>query len=80
MKPTVGHVFANRYGRPYKPAGLCSILKRHGGITRYQLRHTFAQTVSDSGDVPVEVLTRLMGHAYTKTTWPYFKAQDGPTV
>ena len=72
----VGPVFTNPFGRPYKPPGLCSILKRHGSITPYQLRHTFGQTASDSGEVPVEVLARLMEHADTKTTGFYFKVRD----
>lgn len=76
MKPAVGPVFTNRFGRAYKPSGLCSVLKRNGGITPYQLRHTFAQTASDSGQVPVEVLARLLGHTDTKTTAFYFKVRD----
>jgi integrase len=76
MKPSPGPVFTNRFGRPYRPSGLCSILKRNGDITPYQLRHTFAQTVSDSGEVPVEVLARLMGHADTSTTAFYFKVRN----
>ena len=69
-------MFTNRFARPYKPSGLCSILKRNGGITPYQFRQTFAQAVSDSGEVPVELLARLMGHADTKTTGFYFKVRD----
>jgi hypothetical protein len=33
MRPTIGLVFTNRFGRAYTPNGLCSILRRHGGIT-----------------------------------------------
>ncbi|MFQ5502117.1 MAG: tyrosine-type recombinase/integrase [Phycisphaerae bacterium] len=76
MPPTIGYVFTNRYGQPYKPNGLRSILKRHGDITPYRLRHTFAQHVSDGGVVPIEVLARLMGHTDTKTTGFYFKVRD----
>jgi integrase len=76
LKPMIGSVFTNRFGRPYKPSGLRSILRRHGDITPYQLRHTFAQAVSDGGEVPVEVLARLLGHANTKTTGFYFKVRD----
>jgi integrase len=76
MRPTIGPVFTNRFGRAYKSSGLCSILRRKGGITPYQLRHTFAQAASDSGEVPVEVLARLMGHADTKTTAHYFEVRD----
>ncbi|MFH1748158.1 MAG: tyrosine-type recombinase/integrase, partial [Planctomycetota bacterium] len=76
MAPTIGPVFTNRFNRAYKSNGLCSILRRHGGVTPYALRHTFAQTVSDGGEVPVEVLARLMGHTDTKTTGFYFKVRD----
>lgn len=38
--------------------------------------HTFAQIASDSGEVPVEVLARLMGYADTSTTAFYFKVRD----
>jgi hypothetical protein len=31
---------------------------------------------SDSGEVPIEVLAQLMGHADTKTTGFYFKVRD----
>ena len=54
--------------RAFRPA--------RGGITPYQLRHTFTQTASDSGQVPVEVLARLMGHTDAKTTGFYFKVHD----
>jgi integrase len=76
LRPTIGPVFTNRFGRAYKPSGLCSILKRTGGITPYQLRHTFAQTASDSGEVPVEVPARLMGHTDMHTTGFYFKVRN----
>jgi len=47
-----------------------------GGITPYQLRHAFAQTASDSGDVSVELLARPMGQMDTKTTVFHFKVHD----
>ena len=43
---------------------------RHGDIMPYQLRHTFAQTASDTAEVPVEVLARLMGYrTYDRGDW-----------
>jgi len=72
-----GHVFRSGLGTPYTPAGLRSILRRHGdGATPYQLRHSFAQHVADAGEVPVEVLSRLLGHAGVKTTEIYFRVRD----
>ncbi|MBI4578452.1 MAG: site-specific integrase, partial [Planctomycetes bacterium] len=76
LEPGDGHVFTSRLGKPYTPAGLRSILRRHGGFTPYQLRHTFAQQVSDSNEVPIEVLSRLLGHSSTRTTEVYFKVRD----
>lgn len=32
--------------------------------------------LSDSGEVPIEMLARLMGHGDTKTTEFYFKVRD----
>ena len=71
-----GFIFTSRLGKPYTPAGLRAILRRHGGFTPYQLRHSFAQQVSDSGEVPVEVLSKLLGHHDMKTTAFYFKVRD----
>lgn len=77
LRPAVGPVFVSRNGTPYTPAGLRSILRRHSdGMAPYQLRHTFAQNASDSGEVPVEVLARLMGHTNTTTTGFYFHVRD----
>jgi integrase len=78
--PADSYVFTNRLGKPYKPNGLRSILHRHGGISPYQLRHSFAQRTSDSGKVPVDGLARLMGHTDMKTTAIYFKVRDRRVV
>lgn len=52
-------------------------LRRAGSrITPYQLRHTFAQTVADRGDVPVGVLARLLGHTDITMTRRYFEVRD----
>ena len=75
-----GHVFTSRLGKPYTVAGLRAILKRHGGITPYQLRHSFAQMVSDSGKTSLEDLSRLMGHTGTKMTEHYFRVRDARAV
>lgn len=74
MKPSLGPVFTNRFGRPYKPSGLCSILKRNGDITPYQLRHTFAQVASEQ--VPRDVLSKLLGHANEATSRFYYEVRS----
>lgn len=66
-------VFTSRLHRPYTPAGLRSILRRRGA-TPYQLRHTFAQAASES--LPLEVVSRLLGHADLSTTQFYFEVRD----
>jgi site-specific recombinase XerD len=46
------------------------------GVTPYKLWHSFAQRASDSGQVAVEVLARMMGHTETTTTAFCFKVRD----
>lgn len=108
LAPQPGPVFTNRFGQPYKPNGLRSILKRaparaakalrlraekhndpdaatlaerltqvaaDGGFTPYQLRHTYAQTGSESG-VAIDVLATLLGHSNTRTTSFYYEVRD----
>jgi integrase/recombinase XerC len=75
LKPGPGPVFQNRHGGRYTPMGLCSILRRHGGITPYQLRHTFCQTAAEA-EVPVDVLAKLLGHQTTEMTAHYYSVRD----
>lgn len=65
-----GPVFKSSRGTAYTSAGLRSILKRHGGIGPYTLRHTYAQRAT--AVMPVEVVAALLGHADTRTTSRYF--------
>ena len=74
MRPATGPVFTNRYGRRYTPAGLRSILRRRGGVTPYQLRHTFAQVASDT--LTRDELAVVLGHKTDRTTGFYFEVRD----
>ena len=73
MRPTVGHVFLSRFGKPYTPSGLRSILRRHGGITPYQLRHSFAQRASEQQST--EDLAKLLGNTERAARF-YFEVRD----
>lgn len=44
--------------------------------TFHNLRHTFASYLANEGDVPIEELAKLMGHANTNTTKRYYVAKD----
>ncbi|MBU0719481.1 MAG: site-specific integrase [Planctomycetes bacterium] len=69
-----GPVFKSRLGKPYAVMGLRAILKKHTGITPYQLRHSFAQMASDQID-EVE-LSKLMGHRSATTTRFYYEVRS----
>ncbi|MFH1748178.1 MAG: tyrosine-type recombinase/integrase, partial [Planctomycetota bacterium] len=74
MKPTIGPVFTSRFGKPYTPAGLRAILKRHGGIVPYSLRHSFAQTASEQIDA--DDLSKILGHTDGRMTRRYYDVRD----
>lgn len=69
------YVFLNRFGRPYKPNGIRSILKRRGVTGGYALRHTYAQFARESG-VPIDVLQKHLGHKHLSTTQIYAQIRD----
>jgi integrase len=69
------HVFVNRRGKPYKPSGLRSILRRRGINSVYALRHTAAQSWLDQG-VPLEDVARLLGHRDLRTVQVYAQVRD----
>ena len=70
-------VFLSRHHRPYTVSGLRSIVRRHFGEnhTTYDLRHSFAQAMIDSGE-QAEVVTRLLGHKSSKMVWTYSRIRD----
>lgn len=53
--------------------GICGIKKN---ITRHIARHTFATTVTLSNGVPIETVSKLLGHSSLKTTQIYVKVLD----
>ncbi|HON68939.1 MAG TPA: site-specific integrase [Phycisphaerae bacterium] len=73
-----GPVFRSRLGEPYTSSGLRSILRRHGGINPYSLRHTFAQTALDT--LPMEDVATLLGHADLATVQTYCQIRDRRAV
>jgi site-specific recombinase XerD len=51
----------------------CKIKKR---LTFHLARHTFATTVTLSNGVPIESVSRMLGHRSLKTTQIYAKVVD----
>ncbi|HPW36810.1 MAG: Tyrosine recombinase XerD [Bacteroidetes bacterium ADurb.Bin123] len=54
-------------------AGLCGIEKK---LTTHVARHTFATTVTLSQGVPIETVSKMLGHTSLKTTQIYAKVVD----
>lgn len=54
-------------------AKICSINKR---LTTHTARHTFATTVTLSNGVPMETVSKMLGHKNLKTTQHYAKVLD----
>jgi site-specific recombinase XerD len=54
-------------------ADLCGISKR---LTFHLSRHTFATTVTLSNGVPIESVSRMLGHQSLRTTQIYAKVLD----
>jgi len=54
-------------------ADLCSIIKH---LTFHLARHTFATTVTLSNGVPIETVSKMLGHTILKTTQHYAKILD----
>jgi len=54
-------------------AGICGINKE---LTYHTARHTFATTVTLSNGVPIESVSKMLGHTNIKTTQHYAKILD----
>ena len=54
-------------------ANLCTISKN---LTTHTARHTFATTVTLSNGVPIESVSKMLGHKNLKTTQHYAKVLD----
>ncbi|SDH20371.1 Phage integrase family protein [Pedobacter terrae] len=54
-------------------ADVCSIDKH---LTFHLARHTFATTITLSNGVPIETVSKILGHTALKTTQHYAKVLD----
>jgi site-specific recombinase XerD len=54
-------------------ANICSINKK---LTTHTARHTFATTITLSNGVPMESVSKMLGHKNLKTTQHYAKVLD----
>ena len=69
--PKIGYDY---YLKMLKPlAEMCGI---HKDVATHTGRHTFATTISLSHGVPIEVVSKMLGHKSIKTTQIYAKVQD----
>lgn len=74
------HLFLNQHGRPLSEAGVQYRLHEHAEraglqVTCHQLRHTFARRLAEQ-DMPIESLSKLLGHAQVQTTQIYTAGAD----
>jgi site-specific recombinase XerD len=74
------HLFLNQHGRPLSVAGIEYRLKQHAQragiqVTCHQLRHTFARRLAEQ-EMPIESLSKLLGHAQVQTTQVYTAGAD----
>jgi len=77
-KSTVLPVFTNQRMNSYlkEIADLCGIKKK---LTFHMARHTFATTITLSNGVPIETVSKMLGHLNIKTTQHYAKVLDSKT-
>jgi len=54
-------------------ADVCGITK---SLTFHMARHTFATTVTLNNNVPIETVSKMLGHKSIKTTQHYAKVLD----
>lgn len=75
VKETLLPVLSNQKMNAYlkEIADLCEIKKE---LTFHIARHTFATTVTLSNGVPIESVSKMLGHKSIKTTQHYAKILD----
>ena len=71
LLPMPDNADVNRYIKDI--AVLCGIDKR---VCFHCLRHTFATTVTLAHDIPLEIVSQMMGHTNTRMTSHYAKVID----
>jgi integrase len=83
-----GLVFTTRYGTPLRPENVRrdfrNAIKKASGVdagewTPRELRHSFVSLLSDSG-IPVEQISRLVGHKSTNVTESVYRKQIRPVL
>jgi len=83
-----GLVFTSRYGTPLSPENVRRdfrrAIKNAAGVdarqwTPRELRHSFVSLLSDSG-IPVEEISRLVGHKSTVVTELVYRKQIRPVL
>lgn len=60
-------------GYLHEIAAICGINKK---MTYHTARHTFATTVTLTNGVPIETVSKMLGHRNLKTTQHYAKIVD----
>jgi integrase len=77
-RDTLLPVFTNQRMNSYlkEIATLCGIEK---WLTFHLARHTFATTITLSNGVPIETVSKMLGHSNIKTTQHYAKVLDSKT-
>jgi site-specific recombinase XerD len=75
LKGVLLPVLSNQKSNAYlkEIANLCGINKT---LTTHLARHTFATTVTLSNGVPIESVSKMLGHKSIKTTQHYAKVLD----
>ena len=69
-KPTLLRYYEKHNQNLKEVAIRCKIDKN---LTSHIARHTFATTIATENGVPLEVLSKMLGHTNTKTTQIYAK-------
>jgi len=71
LLPSISNMKFNAYLK--EVADICGITKN---LTSHMARHTFATTVTLTNGVPIETVSRMLGHANIRTTQIYAKVVD----
>ena len=80
LESAQGKVFRNRFGKAISVAGVQERIRHYAqesgvDVTCHRLRHTYGRWMAES-EMPVLVLSRLLGHASVQTTQVYIDGAD----